>query len=165
MQSDEQLSKITLFITDVDGTLTDGGMYYDDTGHEWKKFNTRDGQGISMLRAQGIAVMFLTAEDTPIVQRRADKLHVDFCFMGIKNKKATLDMFFVENPRFSYKHTAYIGDDLNDIDVMRAVCFSAAPSDAMRQNKEIADYVCKLKGGEGCVREVCEVLIRRIEES
>ena len=154
------IPEITLFVTDVDGTLTDGGMYYDDQGHEWKKFHTRDGKGISQLREIGIAVMFLTSEDTLIVQRRADKLQVDFCFMGVKDKKKALDAFFADHPWFSYGNTAYIGDDVNDLEALRAVGFAAVPADAMEKNKEAADYICKLRGGEGCVREVCEMILQ-----
>ncbi len=154
------IPEITLFITDVDGTLTDGGMYYDDQGHEWKKFHTRDGKGISQLREVGIAVMFLTSEDTPIVQRRADKLQVDFCFMGVKDKKEALEAFFADHPCFSYAHTAYIGDDVNDVAALRAVGFAAVPADAMEKNKEAADHICQLRGGEGCVREVCDMILQ-----
>lgn len=154
-----KLPEINLFITDVDGTLTDGGMYYDDQGHEWKKFNTRDGKGISMLREKGIKVMFLTSEDTPIVEKRAEKLNIDYCLMGIKDKKAALDVFFKEHKEFSYGKTAYIGDDINDLEPLKAVAFSAAPADAMEQNLSCASYVCKKNGGAGCVREVCELIL------
>jgi len=150
--------KINLLICDVDGVMTDGGMYYDMLGNEWKKFNTRDGKGIELLRDTGCRVMILTSEDTDIVRRRAEKLQVDFCFMGIKCKKIFLDGFFDKNKEFSYNNTAYIGDDVNDIEALSLVAFSAAPSDAIDENKNIVDYVCKKAGGKGCVREVCDLL-------
>jgi len=159
-----QQKTINLLIIDVDGTLTDGGMYYDDQGHEWKKFNTRDGKGIELLREHGIATMILTSEDTPIVSFRAKKLKVEFCYMGIKDKKAKLDSFFQEHIRYAYETSAYIGDDVNDVAAMKCVAFSAVPADGAENNKEVADYICQHKGGEGCVREVCERLIKKIRE-
>ena len=155
-----KMANINLFITDVDGTLTDGGMYYDDQGHEWKKFNTRDGKGISMLQEKGIKVMFLTSEDTPIVRKRAEKLNVEYCMMGIKDKKAALDAFFQKHPEFSYEKTVYIGDDVNDLEPLKRVAFSAVPADAVSQNRKIAGYICREKGGMGCVREVCDLIMR-----
>lgn len=151
--------KIRLFISDVDGTLTDAGMYYDERGNEWKKFNTRDGKGLSLLRAEGIKIMFLTAEDTPIVARRAEKLKVDFVYMGVADKLAFLEDFFAQHPAFSFATTAYIGDDVNDVLAMKRVGISAAPADAMSENIEVADYVCHLPGGRGCVREFCDYLL------
>lgn len=151
--------KINLLICDVDGVMTDGGMYYDMLGNEWKKFNTRDGKGIELLRDTGCRVMILTSEDTDIVRRRAEKLQVDYCFMGIKNKKNELELFYENNPEFSFEKTAYIGDDVNDFDVLQMVGFSTTPADGVEVNKNIVDYICAKCGGAGCVREVCEILI------
>lgn len=153
-------NRINLLVCDVDGVLTDGGMYYDENGNEWKKFNTKDGKGIELLRLTGVKVMFLTSENTSIVQRRADKLNIDFCFMGIKNKKEKLNEFFKKKPEFSFKQTAYIGDDVNDIEVLNLVAFSAVPNDAVKDNLLIAKYICEKSGGQGCVREVCDFLIK-----
>lgn len=151
---------LKLFITDVDGTLTDGGMYYDEQGNEWKKFNTRDGKGLALLQAKGIKVMFLTSEDTPIVARRAAKLKVDFVCMGVKDKLAFLEEFFAQHLEFSFASTAYIGDDVNDVPAMERVGIAAAPADAMPENKNAAAYLCALSGGAGCVREFCEYLLQ-----
>lgn len=151
---------LKLFITDVDGTLTDGGMYYDEQGNEWKKFNTRDGKGLALLQAKGIKVMFLTSEDTPIVARRAAKLKVDFVCMGVKDKLAFLEEFFAQHLEFSFASTAYIGDDVNDVPAMEQVSIAAAPADAMPENKNAAAYLCALSGGAGCVREFCEYLLQ-----
>ena len=150
---------LNLFITDVDGTLTDGGMYYDEQGNEWKKFNTRDGKGLSLLREQGVKIMFLTSEDTPIVVRRAAKLKVDFVCMGVKDKLAFLEEFFAQHSEFSFALTAYIGDDVNDVPAMERVGIAAAPADATSENKHAAAYLCALPGGAGCVREFCEYLL------
>lgn len=153
---------IKLLISDVDGTLTDAGMYYDENGNEWKKFNTRDGKGLSLLRAKGIKIMFLTAEDTPIVERRATKLKMDFLCMGVEDKLSFLEEFFAQHPEFSFAATAYIGDDINDVPAMKRVGISAAPADAMLENIRAANYLCSLPGGSGCVREFCDYLLRRL---
>lgn len=156
------LTKITLLVCDVDGTLTDGGMYYDAQGNEWKKFNTRDGKGISMMRESGISVMFLTSEDTPIVKHRAEKLEIEFCVMGVEDKREWLDVFFMRHPKFSWDSTAYIGDDVNDNEALKRAGISATPADGILENKEIADYVCELPGGHGCVREFCDLLLKHM---
>lgn len=157
---EKKLEKINLLVCDVDGVLTDGGMYYDMNGNEWKKFNTRDGKGIEVLRKTGCCVMFLTSEDTPIVQKRADKLQVDFCFMGIKDKRAKLEQFFETHLQYCFEKTAYIGDDINDLENLKSVAFSAVPADAVDENLAVADYICKRHGGKGCVREICELLLQ-----
>lgn len=151
-------SKINLLVTDVDGVLTDAGMYYDNEKGELKKFNTRDGMGISFLRSAGVKVMILTSEETDIVKRRSEKLKVDFCFMGVKDKKKFLGNFFAEHSEFAFDKTAYIGDDINDLEVLNAVDFSFVPNDAVEICKESAKYICKTAGGKGCVREVCDMI-------
>lgn len=153
------LSSLNLFISDVDGVLTDAGMYYSTDGQELKKFNTRDGKGIELLKRAGVKVMFLTAEDIEVVRARAKKLNVDYLFMGIKDKKKFLDEFFKANPQFAFHSTAYIGDDVNDLECLQAAAFSAAPQDAHSSVKREVDYVCSLSGGQGCVREVSDFLL------
>lgn len=153
-------NKINLLISDVDGVLTDAGMYYNKWDDELKKFNTRDGKGFEVLKKRGIKIMLMTSEKVNIVQRRAIKLNVDFLFMGIKDKKQKVEEFFQTNKEFSYDGTAYIGDDINDIEVMKKVAFSATPRDGMKEVKKISSYICKNKGGEGCVREFCDIISR-----
>lgn len=156
---DSKWSSLNLFISDVDGVLTDAGMYYSTDGQELKKFNTRDGKGIELLRRTGIKVMFLTAEDIEVVRARAKKLNVDYLFMGIKDKKKFLNEFFEANPEFAFHKTAYIGDDVNDLECLQVAAFSAAPQDAHSSIKGEVDYVCSLNGGQGCVREVSDYLL------
>lgn len=155
------LNHINLLISDVDGVLTDAGMYYSNNGEELKKFNTRDGKGIELIKEHGIKVMLLTSEDVNLVRNRANKLKVDYLFMGVRNKKEFLDKFFAENLEFNYSSTAYIGDDINDLECIDAVDISAVPSDAHETMIKSAKYVCKQKGGSGCVREFCELIINR----
>lgn len=152
---------LNLLVCDVDGVLTDAGMYYSAQGDELKKFNTRDGKGIELIRKTGIKVMFLTTEDTPIITSRAKKLNIDYIFMGVKDKKVLLDSFFAQSDEFSYCRSAYIGDDLNDVESMCLARFSATPNDGCMQLKKKATYICKQKGGYGCVREVCDLIISR----
>jgi YrbI family 3-deoxy-D-manno-octulosonate 8-phosphate phosphatase len=152
-------SKINLLISDVDGVLTDGGMYYTKQGEVMKKFNTIDGKGIELLRDKGIETMFLTGENTDIVRKRAEKLKIKFLFMGIKNKAEFLKKFFKENPKYNFGKTAYIGDDLNDVESLKLAYLSCAPFDASKEAKNIVKYNCMAKGGTGCVREVCNMIL------
>ncbi len=153
--------RIKLFVTDVDGVLTDAGMYYSENGEELKKFNTRDGKGIELLRKSGIKTALITSEESKIVESRAKKLGFDYIFQGVSNKVDVLNKLSLES-KISLDEVAYIGDDINDLDVLKVVGFSSCPFDAMKQNREIVHYVCKLKGGEGCVREFIEKVISNV---
>ena len=153
------LRPIRLFLTDVDGTLTDSGMYYSERGDELKKFNTRDGKGLQLLRAAGIRVGIITGENRTLVQRRADKLGLDYCYLGIADKVAVVQQL-IDELGLDWSEVAFIGDDVNDTALLERVGFSAVPADAVLRNREVADFVCARKGGEGCVREVAEQLLR-----
>ena len=155
-------SKINLLICDVDGVLTDSGMYYSAFGDELKKFNTKDGKGIELLREKNIHVMFLTSEDIELVAKRGEKLKVEHIHMGVKNKRAFLTDFFAKNVEYSFAKSAYIGDDVNDKECLESCRFSAVPADGVQELKSIADYVCSKNGGDGCVREVCDLILSRI---
>lgn len=152
-------NKINLLVCDVDGVLTDAGMYYSLAGDELKKFNTRDGKGIELLREKGIRVMFLTSENIELVCKRAEKLKVDFLYMGVGDKKAYLEGFFEENNIYDFSKTAYIGDDINDLECIKSAAFSATPADGLPEVKDAARYTCSLAGGQGCVREICELIL------
>lgn len=155
----EKLQNIKLFLTDVDGVLTDAGMYYGEGGDELKKFNTRDGKGIELLRNQGIKTGIITSEDTQIVLNRAKKLQVDFVFTGIKDKLPVFNRILAETG-ITAAETAYIGDDINDLEVLAAAGFSAAPVDGVISVKKIVDYVCESHGGSGCVRELADLILQ-----
>ena len=158
-------SKYKLVLTDIDGVWTDGGMYYDQTGNEFKKFNTYDSAGVLWCRMAGIKVGILTGEVTDMVQRRADKLKVDYLFQGTKNKLEIVQEL-CEEIGISLEEVAYCGDDLNDMQVLEAVGFSACPSSAPKYVQKIVDQVLTKKGGEGVFREFVEehVLAERLEE-
>ncbi len=153
-----RLKKIKLLATDVDGVLTDGGMYYSENGNELKRFNVRDGMGMVILRNAGIRVAIITSEDTEVVRRRAEKLKVTDLFLGAKDKVAAMEKL-LKRHALSWNDVAYIGDDLNDHELLKRVGFAATPADGTEQNKAIAHYITKKKGGEGCVREICDLLL------
>lgn len=154
----EKINRIKLVAMDCDGVLTDGGMYYSDDGTELKKFNTRDGMGISLLHQIGIKTAIITGEDIALVKRRADKLKIDYVYMGIKDKLAVIqDIIGKEN--ITLEEVAYIGDDINDLPAMREVGVKFSVNDAMDTVKSEADYVSPLNGGRGAVREIAELII------
>ena len=150
------LREIRLFATDVDGVLTDAGMYYSESGDEWKKFNTHDGMGIKLLQKAGILTAIITQESTKIVMRRAQKLTISEVHQGVYDKLAVLKELIARHG-FSMDQVAYIGDDVNDLQALGAVGFSAAPADGMPPVLKTVRYVCKKKGGEGAVREVADL--------
>lgn len=149
---------IRLFVTDVDGVLTDAGMYYGESGDELKKFNTRDAMGLSLLRKKGIKTAIITSEDTRIVARRAEKMQIDFLFQGVKDKAVVLKKL-CEATGIPLSETAYIGDDVNDLPAIELAGFTACPADALDAVKEKTDVVLTRRGGDGAVREWCEILI------
>jgi len=153
----EVLRGIRLVVCDVDGTLTDGGMYYDANGEAMKKFNTRDAHGLSLLREQGIEVAIVTRENSSVAAARAKKIGIPI-HLGVMDKSNFLATL-CEQHDVSPSQVAMIGDDFNDIEIMQRSAFSACPADAVKQVRQIASYVATLPGGSGAVREICEVLI------
>jgi len=153
------LTKIKLLVVDVDGTLTDGGMYYSSKGEQLKKFNTRDAKGLELIRNQGVEVAIITSEDSDIVRARAEKLGITSVYCGVKTKIELLKQIIKER-KLDIDDIAFIGDDLNDLDCLREVGFSACPADAVTAVKIHVSYVCNEKGGEGAVREVCELFLK-----
>ena len=153
-----RLRHVRLVAIDVDGVLTDAGMYYTESGDELKKFNTRDGMGIKMLQAASLVTAFITKEKTAIVERRGQKLAVPEVHQGVDDKLAVLTTL-TQKYGLSLDQVAYIGDDVNDLDALRAVGFSAAPADAMPTVLKAVHYICVKKGGEGAVREVADLIL------
>ena len=151
---------IKLLILDVDGTLTDGGIYYDATGNELKKFSVKDGAGLVALRRAGVQVMICTGRECEAVRRRAADLHLEYVYQNVGNKAAFLCDFFREHG-LSREEVAYCGDDWNDLAAMALCGFVACPADADAAVKARADYVCPQKGGEGAVRGAAEEILRR----
>lgn len=152
------LKKIKLVVLDVDGTLTDGGIYYDANGNEIKRFDVKDGLGIKMAMAAGLKFAILTGRQSPMVRRRAEELGIQFLLEGIQ-KKAPALIELSKNTGISVDEMAYIGDDWNDLQAMMLTGFKACPSDAPEEIKEICNYVARRKGGKGAVRECLEFVM------
>ncbi len=152
------LQRIRLFATDVDGVLTDGGMYYAESGDEWKKFNTRDGMGIKLLQRAGIVTAIVTQERTKLVARRAEKLMISELHQGVMDKLSLVREMAARHG-LTLSQVAYIGDDINDVETLKAVGFSATPADGMPQVAAVVNYICRKKGGEGAVREIVEMIL------
>jgi YrbI family 3-deoxy-D-manno-octulosonate 8-phosphate phosphatase len=158
------LKRIRLFASDVDGVLTDAGMYYSESGEELKKFNTRDGMGIKLLQRAGIITALVTQERTKLVARRAEKLTIPEVHQGVMDK-LTLIRDMADRLEISMDDVAYIGDDVNDVAALEAVGFSATPADGMPQAAAVVDYICTKKGGEGAVREIIEMILEAQHKS
>ena len=156
---DVRLSEVKLLALDVDGVLTDGGLYYSDSGEELKKFNVKDGQGIKLVMQAGIEVAIISANNSTATLHRAKKLGIERAFIGIDNKIATLKQICTEL-NLSLAQVAYIGDDLQDLPILQSVGCPITVADAMAENKAAALYVTELPGGKGCVREFCNLMLR-----
>ena len=155
-------NSVKIFATDVDGVLTDAGMYYDNNGNELKRFNTHDGMAFNILKERGIITAMLTSEKTNIVKLRANKLQVDYLFQGVKGseKLEALNKICVEK-NMSLSEVAYIGDDINDYNVLSSVGFPACPKNAIAKIKDIKGITHLSKsGGDGAVREFVELLLK-----
>lgn len=148
-----------LVITDIDGVWTDGGMYYDQSGNEWKKFNTSDSAGVVFLRLLQIPLAVITSENTEIVARRMKKLEVNLLFQGVKNKFAKAQELCTEL-RIQLLDVAFIGDDMNDINLLQSVGISGCPCNAPDYVKKHAKYCTKAAGGNGAFREFVEVILK-----
>lgn len=158
MYTAENKHEIKMFLTDCDGCLTDGGMYYSENGDELKKFNTRDGMGFALLRQRGIITGIVTSECVDLNRRRAEKLKLDILEAGCKDK-ATKVKKLCEEYGIQLENVVYIGDDINDLEVVKMVGYGCCPADAMPVIRENAKLVTKACGGEGVIREVVDFLI------
>ena len=155
----ERARNIKMVLTDCDGVLTDGGMYYSEQGDESKKFNTRDGMGVQRLRENGILYGIITGEDSALVRRRAQKIHANECFTGVKDKSAVLSEI-CDKYGLHEAEIAYIGDDLNDLQVLCRVGLPCTVSDACDEIRRAAVYITSACGGNGALREVVELILK-----
>lgn len=152
-----------LILTDIDGVWTDGGMYYDQTGNELKKFNTSDSAGVLFCKKLNIPIGIITGEKTDIVKRRAEKLKIDYLFQGITDKVKVA--FEIANElNISMDQIAYIGDDIGDMKLLKIVGYSSAPANSPEYVKEIVNYITKKNGGEGAFREFIEHILIKCEK-
>jgi len=153
-----KLPKIKMFLADCDGTLTDGGMYYSEHGEEIKKFNTRDGAGLRMLKERGIVTGIITGEMSEIVRKRAKKICVDEVHLGISNKLATINQLCAKYG-FDIQNVAYIGDDLNDYEALCNVGLGICVADSVKEIKKISVLITNALGGGGAVREAADFIL------
>ena len=154
--------KIRLLLSDNDGVLTDNGVYYSGRGEELKRYSIRDGMGVERLEAVGVRTGIMTGEISGNLRKRAEKLKIEHLYLGIKNKLAMLQDVLEEN-KLELQEIAYIGDDINDVEIMQAVAGSgltACPGDATGFVRPVVHYICKADGGHGAFREFAELLIQ-----
>lgn len=154
----EILKKIRLVATDVDGVLTDGGLYYSDSGEQTKKFNVWDGLGLTLLKKAGLVTAVITMEQTRLVTVRAAKLGISEVHQGVTDKLTVVKALSLKYG-IQLDEIAYLGDDLTDLPALQAVGFSATPANGRDPVRKKARYVCKAKGGEGAVREVADLIL------
>jgi len=155
----QKAKKIEWLLTDNDGVLTDTGVYYSAEGEQLKRFSIRDGMGVARLRTLvNVETGIITGENSIPVKIRAQKLNITEVHLGVKDKLEKLKEIIVKK-NISYEHIAYIGDDTNDLDVLKNVGLSACPSDAISFVKNEVDYICDLGGGHGAFREFAELII------
>lgn len=153
-----QYDKIRYFVIDVDGTMTDAGIYYDDNGNELKKFCTKDAAGFFAAHQVGMQIIVLTGRECMAVTRRMQDMSVEYICQNVKDKKTFLTKFMEEHCILK-EELGYIGDDLNDLPAMSLAAFVGCPADSCEEIIDIADYVSDKKGGYGAIRDIiCHVL-------
>ena len=155
----QKLKSIKILILDVDGVLTDGRVIYTDSGEEIKRFDVRDGHGLKLLMRSGIEVILLTGRESKVVLHRARDLGIEHVYQKALNKIEVYKTILAQR-NLEDKEVGFVGDDLVDLPVLRKVGFAAAVPDAVPEVKEIVDYITTKKGGEGAVREICELLLK-----
>ena len=155
----EKAARVRLFLVDVDGVLTDGGIVYDGGGREIKRFHVRDGHGIKMLQRAGVEVGIITGRTSEVVAVRAKELEISLVRQGVRDKVAAWREILADKG-VSPGETAYVGDDIVDVPLMRRVGFAASVADAESYVREAADFISTRAGGQGAVREIIEFVLR-----
>ncbi len=154
--------RLKLVLTDCDGVLTDGGVYYSERGEELKRFNIRDGMGVERLKMRaGIETGIISGECSPAILRRAEKLAITECHLGAKDKATTVRTLLHQR-HLSIEQVAYLGDDVNDLPAFGLVGLSACPGDACDEVKAAADILLELWGGHGAFREFSEIILKAL---
>ncbi len=152
-----KIEKIKVVLTDVDGVLTDGGMIYNEDGLFMKRFNVKDGMGAALLKQAGFKVGLISTDVSPIGKIRGERLNFDFVVVGSMDKVKSLDQICAELG-IGRENCAFMGDDVNDLQILKSVGFSAAPADAVPEIAEAVDYVCTKNGGQGAYREYADII-------
>ncbi|MBI2230235.1 MAG: HAD-IIIA family hydrolase [Deltaproteobacteria bacterium] len=154
----KKVQEIKLLLLDVDGVLTDGGIYIDDRGVESKRFDVRDGQGITLLKRAGIKVGVISGRSSGAVRRRAAELGVKLLYQGVRDKSETYERIKTRTG-LKDEQIAYMGDDIMDIPILRAVGWAITVPNGWPGVRPVVDYVTQAKGGRGAVREISELII------
>jgi 3-deoxy-D-manno-octulosonate 8-phosphate phosphatase (KDO 8-P phosphatase) len=154
-----KLRKIRLLLLDVDGVMTDGGIYYSNSGEEFKKFNIQDGYGIRKLQGAGIGVGVISGRESELVKKRTAELGISEVHLNIVNKLEAYESL-KKRLGLSDSEIAFIGDDEFDLEVLEKAGFSAAPANALPLVKKRTDYVCRNTGGNGAIRELIELILQ-----
>jgi 3-deoxy-D-manno-octulosonate 8-phosphate phosphatase (KDO 8-P phosphatase) len=155
----EQAKQVKLMIFDVDGVMTDGGLYFTDAGEELKAFNSLDGHGLKMLQNSGVKLAIITGRQSQLVAHRARNLGIDYVHQGAHDKLASFQSLLAE-VGLSAQDCGYMGDDVIDLPVMRRVAFAVSVPAAPELVQQYAHYVTGRQGGHGAVREVCELIMQ-----
>ncbi len=154
----ERLKKIALLICDCDGTLTNGGVYYDKSGAAMKRFDVRDGMGLVKVIEAGIPIWLITGDSGDIAKRRAEHLGFAKALLGVRDKHTELSRL-LPKAGYTWEQVMFIGDDLNDVQAMEAAGVAACPADAIQPVRELCHLVAQTSGGYGAVRELCNILL------
>ena len=162
------MKAVKLFLTDVDGCLTDGGMYYSAEGDAMKRFCVYDGMGMVLLQKAGIPCGILTSEQSPIVKARAEKLHLDFLYLGVgsKDRQGSLTKLgaaqkICEKIGISLAEVCFVGDDVNDIDLLSVVGYPCCPPNARPEVLAVPGIrILRTPGGQGAIREICDEILK-----
>ena len=154
----KRLAGLKLLSLDTDGVLTDGGLYYTDDGEELRKFNVKDGMGMKRAQAAGVKIAIITASSTPSIAHRGNRLGVDYVFLDCEDKLQTL-VRICDEMGIDLDQVGHVGDDLNDLPVLHAVGCPMTVADATDEAIEAASFVTRKNGGEGAVREICDLTV------
>jgi 3-deoxy-D-manno-octulosonate 8-phosphate phosphatase (KDO 8-P phosphatase) len=153
-----RLAAVQLLVMDVDGVLTDGGIYYTERGDEVKRFDVRDGQGLVLLRQAGVLTAVITRRRSEIVERRADELGIVEVHQGATDKRAVLEAVLARRG-LSASDAVYVGDDIGDLPAMQLVGLPVAVADAVPPVKRAAAYITRTRPGHGAIRELCDLIL------
>ncbi|MBT4325372.1 MAG: HAD-IIIA family hydrolase [Candidatus Nitrosopelagicus sp.] len=157
---ENKCSKIKLVITDVDGVLTDGGMFYTDKGDIMKRFFVRDGMGVTLLKKKNIPTLIITKEKTEMTRQWAKRMKITKMYEGVIQKEALLKKI-CEEYKVKPDQISYIGDDVNDIELLKKVGLAVVPNDAIEEAKKISQYICKTNSGQGAFRELVDLILSK----
>ncbi len=155
----ERLGKIRMLLLDVDGVMTDGRIIYSSDGTETKAFNVKDGHGLKMMQRAGIETGIITGRDSTVVTHRAKELGINILYQGALDKTIPFKKI-LQTYNINAEEIAYVGDDIVDLPILLQVGFAATVADALPEVKERVDYVAKLEGGKGAVREICDLILK-----